>query len=73
MIERFYELSPYEFEKEKKSEVLTKELLELTTHHKSCCSQYANFLNAVHFDENNVKSPADIPFFPVRLFKDIDL
>ena len=73
MIERFYELSPYELDKDKKSEVLTEELLELTSLHKSCCSQYANFLNAVHFDENNVKSPADIPFFPVRLFKDIDL
>ena len=73
MIDKFYELSPYELDKIEKSRILTEELLELTLLHKQRCPQYAGFLKAVHFDESNVKEPSDIPFFPVRLFKDVDL
>lgn len=73
MIDRFYELSPYELDKSDKSKVLTEELLELTLLHKQKCPEYSSFLKAVHFEENNVKEPSDIPFFPVRLFKDVDL
>ena len=73
MIDSFYELQPYELDKLEKSKLLTKELLELTAFHKAKCKNYANFLNAVGFNPDNVTSPADIPFFPVRAFKDVDL
>lgn len=73
MIESFYELQPYELGKEEKRKLLMKELLELTSFHKGRCKSYSNFLNAVSFDPDAVKSPEDIPFFPVRTFKDIDL
>lgn len=72
-IEQFYEREPYELNKEQKSELLTEELVELTRHHMERCPSYARFLKAVGYDESEVKSPADIPFFPVRLFKDVDL
>ena len=73
MIEEFYEHEPYDLEKGAKDALLTKELLELTKFHKEHCTEYARFLNAIGFDERNVKTIADIPFFPVRLFKNVDL
>ena len=73
MIEEFYEHEPYDLEKGAKDALLTKELLELTKFHREHCTEYARFLNAMGFDERNVKTVADIPFFPVRLFKNVDL
>ncbi len=73
MIEDFYQLEPYELDKKSKNELLTKELVELTDFHKEKCPEYAKFLNAVGYDKKNVKSVEDIPFYPVRLFKDYEL
>lgn len=73
MLDDFYCLNPYELDKEKKNELLTKELLELTRFHREHCKEYDNFLNILGFDESNVKSVSDIPFFPVRMFKEFDL
>lgn len=73
MIEEFYEHESYDLEKGAKDALLTKELLELTKFHRDHCTEYARFLNAIGFDERNVKTVADIPFFPVRLFKNVDL
>ncbi len=73
MIEDFYELEPYELNKEEKAEKLTSELIELTRRHQESCPEYSRFLKAVGYDESLVKAPEDIPFFPVRAFKDVDL
>ena len=73
MIEDFYELEPYELNKEEKSKKLTSELVELTRLHQEKCPEYARYLKAIGYDESLVKTPADIPFFPVRAFKDVDL
>ena len=73
MIEEFYEHEPYDLEKGAKDALLTKELLELTKFHRDNCPEYRRFLDAMGFDEKNVKSVSDIPFFPVRLFKNVDL
>lgn len=73
MIEDFYELEPYELNKEEKAEKLTSELTELTRRHQESCPEYSRFLKAVGYDESLVKAPEDIPFFPVRAFKDVDL
>lgn len=73
MIEDFYELEPYELNKEEKSKKLTSELIELTRLHQKKCPEYARYLKAIGYDESLVKTPSDIPFFPVRAFKDVDL
>lgn len=73
MIEDFYQLGPYELGKEDKDKLLTKELLELTEYHKTHCEEYARFLEAVGYDPRNVQSAEDIPFFPVRMFKEYEL
>ena len=73
MIEDFYKLEPYALDKEQKNALITKELKELTKFHKEHCTHYANFLEAVGYDAEKVKKASDIPFFPVRLFKDYEL
>ncbi len=73
MIEDFYELNPYELNREEKNQKLTKELLELTKYHSERCPEYNSFLATVGFDEADVNCVEDIPFYPVRLFKEYDL
>lgn len=73
MIEDFFELNPYELNKEDKNKLLTKELTELTEFHGDRCEEYKSFLSAVDYDSSKVKSIEDIPFFPVRMFKEYDL
>lgn len=73
MIEEFYNYEPYELNKSQKNELLTKELIELTRFHNENCLAYSNFTKMLQFDENKVKGVEDIPFFPVRMFKEYDL
>lgn len=73
MIEDFHQLNPYSLEKAEKDRLLTEELLELTRFHRARCPEYANFLETVGYDETKTKALEDIPFFPVRLFKEFDL
>ncbi len=73
MIEDFYSLNPYELCSEEKSALLTRELKELTELHRERCREYSDFLDTVGYCADSVKTAADIPFFPVRLFKEFDL
>lgn len=73
MIEDFYRLEPYALNKEDKQKLLTKELLELTEFHSQHCPEYANLLNALRYKKEKVQSMEDIPFFPVRMFKEYEL
>ncbi|MBO6231130.1 MAG: acyl-protein synthetase [Ruminiclostridium sp.] len=73
MIENFYEHEPYDMDMASKDKLITEELLELTRFHREHCTEYRRFLDASGFDENKVETASDIPFFPVRLFKNIDL
>ena len=73
MIEDFYEHEPYDMDMASKDKLITEELLELTRFHREHCTEYKRFLDASGFDEDKVKTASDIPFFPVRLFKNIDL
>lgn len=73
MIDDFYGHEPYDLDKCAKDALVTKELVELTKFHRDNCPEYRRFLDAIGFDERNVKSVSDIPFFPVRLFKKVDL
>ncbi len=73
MIDDFYKYNPYELDRSDKNQLLTNELVELTEFHNNRCPEYANFLEAVNYKKNSVNSVEDIPFFPVRLFKEYDL
>lgn len=73
MIDDFYASETYGLDKEEKDQLVTRELLELTEYHKKNCKLYANILKAMNYDQAKVKHASDIPFFPVRLFKEMDL
>lgn len=70
---KFFSIKPYSLPKEEKSKVLFARLLELTKFHREHCKEYRNFLQMKNFDENKISAPEEIPFFPVRLFKEYEL
>ena len=67
------EIAPYSLEKEEKKEVLTERLCALTKLHYEKCIPYQKMLNALGKNIDNIKDYYDIPFLPVRLFKDMEL
>lgn len=73
MIEEFYQHTPYELNREEKSKLLKEELLELTEYHEEHCEAYKKILQAMSYDKRKVSDITDIPFLPVRLFKELEL
>lgn len=71
--EEILELSPYSLVNEEKEKLLTKRLVELTALHKRKCSEYSKILDSIDYDEKKVSSYKDLPFLPVRLFKELSL
>ncbi|MBC6714286.1 acyl-protein synthetase [Treponema sp. Marseille-Q3903] len=66
-------IPPYSLDEEEKAKLLTERLTGLTRLHQEKCPEYKKMLNAINYDEKNVKSYKDLPFLPVRLFKDMEL
>lgn len=71
--ERLLEYKPFELLKEQKKELLTNRLNSLTKLHKAKCREYDEVLACM--DDNNTKSDSyeNLPFLPVRLFKELSL
>lgn len=72
MIEDFHKLPPYFLAKPEKERLLLKELNELTETHRKSCVEYARYLDAVGYT-GQAKSLEDVPFVPIRIFKEMDL
>lgn len=66
-------ISPYSMDKFEKERLLTDRLVELTKHHQEKCPGYCHMLDAIGFDPDSVSSYKDLPFLPVRLFKELEL
>lgn len=66
-------LPAYEWAKEEKRAFLIRELRELTRHHAALCPEYAKMLRAWGTDTDKVQSYEELPFLPVRLFKEFTL
>ena len=66
-------IPPYSLEKEEKEKLLTERLNELTELHRKNCTEYRNMLEGTGFGADPVKSYKDLPFLPVRLFKEMEL
>ena len=62
-------LSPFDVAKEEKERLLRDQLLALMEHHSKHCASYARILETIGFSDADVRTAADIPFLPVRLFK----
>lgn len=66
-------IPPYSLNKEEKTKLLTERLVELTRLHQEKCPEYKKMLSAINYIEKEVKTYTDLPFLPVRLFKDMEL
>ena len=66
-------IPPYSLNREEKEKLLTERLVELTKHHQEKCPEYARILESISFNADKVKSYKDLPFLPVRLFKELEL
>lgn len=66
-------IAPFELDKSDKNKLLTQRLRELTDFHDKHCKEYHNILRAVNFDSDKVNLYNELPFLPVRLFKELEL
>lgn len=73
MIEDFHALPPYSLGKLDKERLLLKELNELTELHRSKCPEYASFLKVTGQAGRSAEKLEDVPFVPIRAFKELDL
>ncbi len=66
-------VSPFSLDEGEKERLLTERLLALTKLHQENCPEYASMLDSINFCIDEVNSYKDLPFLPVRLFKELDL
>ncbi len=66
-------IPPFSFGKAEKEKNLTERLMALTRHHFLNCPEYRKMLEAVGFDMDKAASYKELPFLPVRLFKELEL
>lgn len=66
-------IPPYSLDKKEKNLLLTDRLLYLTEQHREKCPEYARILDSIRFDASQIKDYKDLPFLPVRLFKELEL
>ena len=64
---------PFSLEYKEKAELYLQALSDLTKHHYARCLQYKRLLDVLGYSPALIKSVEDIPFIPVRLFKEYDL
>ena len=64
---------PYSLSKKEKNDFLNKQLISLTKHHFENCPEYKKILDSLSFDVNKIHDYTQIPFLPVRLFKQYEL
>lgn len=73
MYKDFFTAGPYSLRQDEKEALLTEELVFLTQRHRQGCPEYRNYLDALSVDPSRIHHLEDVPFFPVRLFKEMDL
>lgn len=72
-IEEIIDIPPFSLVKSEKEKLLTDKLVELTEFHKQNCQAYKKILDKLSYNSAKIKSYYDIPFLPVRLFKEYNL
>ena len=73
MIEEFHKLPPYSLMKREKESLLLSELNQLTEMHRTRCMEYANYLEAIGYPKSPARTLDEIPFVPIRIFKEIEM
>ena len=71
--EEIWNVPPYSLNREEKEALLTERLMELTKFHQKNCPEYKRILESICWKPDECSSYRDLPFLPVRLFKEMDL
>jgi len=72
-IEEILNIPPYSLDKHDKSGMLNERLRHLTMHHYQHCPEYRRMINATNINIDHLPDYTELPFLPVRLFKEFDL
>lgn len=72
-IEEILNISPYSLAKAEKTKMLDERLLEMTVHHYMSCDLYRRYIDALGVNISRLPSYDQLPFLPVRVFKEYDL
>lgn len=72
-LEKFYNIEPYALNKNDKDSLLTERLKELSLFHYKNCKEYKSIIDGYGINLEMIKSEVDVPFLPVRIFKEFEL
>lgn len=72
-IEELLLIEPYSLTKDQKAELLTTELKKLTNLHYRNSEKYKRMMDAIGLNIETIKTYYDLPFLPVRMFKEFEL
>jgi phenylacetate-coenzyme A ligase PaaK-like adenylate-forming protein len=72
-LEELLLIEPYSLAKVKKEEMLSSELKELTKWHYKKSEKYKKMMDAIGLEIDNISNYIDLPFLPVRMFKELEL
>lgn len=67
------DVEPYSMARTEKSALYTRALSNLTRHHYDHCPEYRRILDLIGCVPGAIKSAEEVPFIPVRLFKEYEL
>ena len=73
MLEVFHKLAPYALPKAEKEKLLLSAMRELTEWHRHRCVSYQRYLDAIGYDPAGVKTLENVPFLPIRAFKELQM
>ena len=72
-IDEILHIPPYSLDRDAKRKMLNERIGELTRYHYEHCELYRKMMDAVGLDINNLPEYDELPFLPVRLFKEFEL
>lgn len=73
MMENIFDARPYEMNKIEKRNMMNEELKKLTIYHYENCAEYKKLLDGLQFNPYVEYEYTEIPFLPVRMFKEYSL
>ena len=71
--DEYIQIPPYSLDRKEKQRLLTERLRYLTVHHRGNCQEYARILDSISYTPDHAAGYYDLPFLPVRLFKELSL
>lgn len=69
-ISEIIDIDPYGLDHAEKSSLYLRALADLTRHHREKCPNYRKIIDALGYQPGQIRAVEDIPFIPVRIFKD---